>query len=409
MSQHPRVMTMPVTMSGNSEVLWLSTAALAVSAASLTGFGMRQRRYRGWAWWTSAMWLTTAGLALVAAWPGRPAALAAATVLLVQWPIVTSIGLRRFHGRLDLPGRERLDWAVLAVAAVAAASGPLWPVDGALGIVIPPTATLLAHLYAASLLFGGPEGRDGVPLRVLGGAMCIVGVAPLLLALPAADVLTSIEMRAVAAGLGSVVLAFIALMLVCERTERQLRESRRRLRVLANMDELTQVPNRRHFQRLASLALHHDLPGSATLLMFDVDHFKRINDQLGHAAGDRALRLVSASVTEHLRLHDVAGRRGGDEFVLLLRQTSVRDAMGVAARIVARIQSQADELRLPALTLSFGVVQLRSGERIDDAVRRADQALYEAKRQGRSRAVAAAGDEERPVFTESQRLGLTSC
>jgi diguanylate cyclase (GGDEF)-like protein len=407
--QRTGVVTMPSTMNGGTEVLWLSAAALAVSSASLTGFGMRQRRYRGWPWWTSAMWLTTAGLALVAAMPGRPEVLAVATVLLVQWPIVTLIGLRRFHGRLDLPGNDRLDWSVLAVAAGAAASGPLWPADGALGTVIPPTATLLAHLYAASLLFGGPEGRDGVPLRLLGATMCIVGVAPVLLALPAGDAMTSIEMRAVAAGLGSVVLAFISLLLVCERTERQLRDSRRRLQVLANMDELTKVPNRRHFQELASLALRNDKPGTATLLMFDIDHFKRINDHLGHAAGDRALRLVSGSVTEHLRLQDVAGRHGGDEFVLLLRQTSVRDAMAVASRIVARIQAQAEELRLPALTLSFGVVQMRSGEPIDDAVRRADQALYEAKRQGRSRAVAAMGDEERPVFTESQRLGLTSC
>jgi diguanylate cyclase len=400
---------MPATMNGSSEVLWLSAAALAVSSASLSGFGMRQRRYRGWAWWIGAMWLTTAGLALVAAWPTWAGALAVATVLLVQWPVVTLIGLRRFHGRLELPGRERADWCVLALAAGVAASGPLWPADGVLGSVIPPTTTLLAHLYAASLLFGGPEGRDGVPLRVLGGTMCIVGVAPVLLAGPAGDVLSSIEMRAVAAGLGSVVLAFISMMLVCERTERQLRDSRRRLRVLANMDELTKVPNRRHFQELATLALHHDLPGSATLLMFDIDHFKRINDDLGHAAGDRALRLVSGSVNEHLRAQDVAGRHGGDEFVLLLRQTSVRDAMAVASRIVARIQAQAEAMGLPSLSLSFGVVQMRSGEPIDDAVRRADQALYEAKRQGRSRAVAAVGDEERPVFTESQRLGLTSC
>ena len=402
-------MTIQSIMSSSGEVLWISAAALAVSSASLTGFGLRQRRYRGWHWWIGAMWLTTAGLALVAALPGRPVALAVATVLLVQWPIVTLIGLRRFHGRLDLPASERLDWTVLLVAASAAASGPFWASDGALGTVIPPTATLLAHLYAASLLFGGPEGRDGVPLRLLGGAMFIVGVAPMLLALPAADVLTSIEMRAIAAGLGSVVLAFISLTLVCERTERQLRDSRRRLRVLANMDELTNVPNRRHFQDLAALALHHDEPGTATLLMFDIDHFKHINDHFGHAAGDRALRLVSGSVMEHLRAQDVAGRHGGDEFVLLLRQTSVRDAMTVAARIVTSIQDQADESRLPALTLSFGVVQMQSGEGVDEAVRRADQALYEAKRQGRSRAVAAIGDEDRPVFTESQRLGLTGC
>lgn len=397
------------TMNETSQVLWMSAAVLAVSSASLTGFGLRQRRYRGWHWWIGALWLTTAGLALVAAMPDQPMALALATVLLVQWPIVTLIGMRRFHGRIDMPAREGVDWAVLVVVAIAAASGQFWPSDGALGTVAPSTATMLAHLYAASLLFGGPESRDGVPLRILGTTLCIVGAAPVLLAVPAADVLSSIEMRAIAAGLGSVAMAFISLTLVCERTERQLRDSRRRLRVLANMDALTNVPNRRHFQELAALALQDDLPGTATLLMFDIDHFKHINDHFGHAAGDRALRLVSRSVLEHLRAHDVAGRHGGDEFVLLLRQTSVHDAMSVAGRIVTRIQDQAGETRLPALTLSFGVVQMRAGELIDDAVRRADQALYEAKRQGRSRAVAAAGDEDRPVFTESQRLGLTSC
>jgi diguanylate cyclase len=398
-------------MNNGSEVLWISAAALAVSSASLTGFGRRQRQggTRGWHWWIAALWLTTAGLMLVAALPGEAAALVLASVLLVQWPIVTLIGLRRFHGRLDLPAGERLDWTVLALTVLAAASGPLWPADASLASVVPPTATLLAHLYAASLLLGGPTDHDGVPLRLLGGVMCIVGLAPVLLALPAAEVLSSLEMRAVAAALGSVVMAFLALTLVCERTERQLRDSRRRLRVLANMDALTNVPNRRHFQELAALVLQGDRPGSATLLMFDIDHFKGINDHLGHAAGDRALRLVSRSMIEHLRTHDVAGRHGGDEFVLLLRHTEVRDAMAVAARIVTRIQAQSQDANLPALTLSFGVVQLQRGEGVDDAVRRADQALYEAKRQGRSRAVAAIGDEDQPVFTESQRLGLTLC
>ena len=407
----PAVRRIHGNMNHGSEVLWISAAALAVSSASLTGFGLRQRQgsTRGWQWWISALWLTTTGLLLVAALPGQPAALAVASVLLVQWPIVTLIGLRRFHGRLELPASERLDWAVLALTATAAASGPFWPADASLASVVPPIATLLAHLYAASLLLGGPGDHDGMPLRLLGGVLCIVGLAPMLLALPAAEVLSSLEMRAVAAALGSVVMAFLALTLVCERTERQLRDSRRRLRVLANMDALTNVPNRRHFNELASLALRGDRPGSATLLMFDIDHFKGINDHLGHAAGDRALRLVSRSMTEHLRTHDVAGRHGGDEFVLLLRHTAVRDAMAVAARIVTRIQAQSEEASLPPLTLSFGVVQLQGGEGVDDAVRRADQALYEAKRQGRSRAVAAIGDEDRPVFTESQRLGLTLC
>ncbi|MFY9512551.1 MAG: GGDEF domain-containing protein, partial [Rubrivivax sp.] len=208
---------------------------------------------------------------------------------------------------------------------------------------------------------------------------------------------------------GNVVMAFVALTLVFERTERQLRDSQRRLRVLANTDTLTNVPNRRHFNELATLALRADGPGSAALLIFDIDHFKRINDRLGHAAGDRALRLVSEAMTEHLRAQDIAGRHGGDEFVLLLRGTPLRDAGHVAARIVQRLQERAEFSTLPPLSLSFGMVQVLGGEGIADALRRADQALYEAKRQGRSRAVAAFGDEDEPVFSESQRLGLTTC
>jgi diguanylate cyclase (GGDEF)-like protein len=143
------------------------------------------------------------------------------------------------------------------------------------------------------------------------------------------------------------------------------------------------------------------------VLLFDIDHFKQINDHLGHAAGDRALRMVARCMLEHLRSDDIPGRHGGDEFVLLLRQTAVREAMAVAARIVVQIRQEAERASLPALSLSFGIVQMHPQEPVDDALRRADRALYEAKRQGRSRAVAADGQEDQPVFTESRRLGLT--
>jgi diguanylate cyclase (GGDEF)-like protein len=236
--------------------------------------------------------------------------------------------------------------------------------------------------------------------------VALVALAPSLLALPAAELLAPLWARAAAAAMGALVVAFMAVTLVSERTERQLRESRRRLRTLANLDTLTQVPNRRHFQELADLALRDDTPGGAVLVLFDVDHFKLINDQLGHAAGDRALCLVSSSVLEHLRAHDVPGRHGGDEFVLLLRNTTTRQAMGVAARIVAEVQKRAPRQGLPALSLSFGLVQVGLAEGISVAMRRADQALYEAKRQGRSRAVAALGNEDKPVFSESRPLGL---
>ena len=208
--------------------------------------------------------------------------------------------------------------------------------------------------------------------------------------------------------LGSMAMAFIVLALSSQRTERELRQSRSRLRVLANIDMLTQVPNRRRFEELARRALQADEDGSAALLLVDIDHFKQINDKLGHAAGDRALKLVSRCTLELLRSNDVAGRHGGDEFVMLLRRSSTQDAMQVAERLVSHLQQQAHAHALPRLTLSFGIVQMRHGESIDETLHRADLALYEAKRLGRSRAVAADGDSEQPVFRSSERLGLTS-
>ena len=390
-------------MPTSSETLLFGAATLALAALALTGFGLRQRRYPGFGYWLAGLWITTAG-ALAAAVFGTNPGHRVAEMLLVPWPIFALVGLRRFLPRQQMPGRESVDWAVLGGAlmlmfASRSLAAPLadWLPGGLIACV---------HLYAATLLFMAPGGSENTPAQGLAAVMAVAALGQLLCTLPGAELLSPMVAWLAGATLGSVALAFAAVTLVSERNERQLRDSRRRLRVLANLDPLTQVPNRRRFQELADDALRHDTPGSAVLLMFDVDHFKQINDSLGHAAGDRALCLVCGSVLEHLRAHDVPGRHGGDEFVLLLRETNTRDAMSVAARIVTDVQRRAPRQDLPQLSLSFGLVQVGMVEDIRMALRRADQALYEAKRQGRSRAVTAQGDEKRPVFTESQRLGL---
>ncbi len=390
-------------MSSSTETLLLGTAALALAALALTGFGMRQKRYPGFGVWVLALWLATAG-ALVGAVMGGRAGHLAAEVLMMQWPILALVGLRRFLPRQQMPGHERYDWCVLAGALLVMLLSQ--KLDATLAEWLPDAVIACVHLYAATLLFMAPGGHENTPAQGLGTVMALGAMADLLCTLPGAELLSPMVACLAAATLGSVALAFTAVTLVSERTERQLRDSRRRLRVLANLDPLTQVPNRRRFQELADDALRHDTPGSAVLVMFDVDHFKQVNDSLGHTAGDRALCLVCGSVLEHLRTQDVPGRHGGDEFVLLLRETNTRDAMSVAARIVADVQRRAPGHDLPQLSLSFGLVQVGMVEDIRMALRRADQALYEAKRQGRSRAVTAQGDEKRPVFSESQRLGL---
>ncbi len=419
-----------------------AAAVLLVSATALTAFGLRQARPRGWGWWVAAPWITTAGVALAAfaapaglhALPGQEAALPAgqagralalaplrdalSAALLAAWPVLALVGLRRFLPRQPLPGSERVDWAVLggALAGILAVGAGSSTPTAATSAAVAGLAAV-PHLYAALLLFNGPGGREATPVLGLATAIALVALVPALAALttlaaigsPAWLAAPSLQARALAATLGLVVLAVVTITLVCERTERQLRDSRRRLRALANLDALTEVPNRRHFHELAAQALRQDAPGNAMLLLFDIDHFKLINDRLGHAAGDRALTTVAGAVLEELRAQDIVGRHGGDEFTLLLRGAGRAHAMAVAERISASVQQRALAAQLPALSLSFGLVQPAEGERVGDALRRADQALYEAKRQGRSRAVAASGNEAQPVFAESRRLDLTPC
>ncbi len=382
--------------------LLLLVAALAFSAAAA-----RHRQHRGLGAWQLALWMACAGAAVQAfAGPAQAAPWAwLAPLLLMQWPVWFLLGLRQFNGRNRLPATRRFDIAMLWLASAAQGAPALWP-EQTMALALACTASVGLHLYAAVLLFHAPAGRAGTPVLAVAAAAALAGLLPVLAMLPEIHSPVWHSAQALAAGLGGVLMAFVALTLLYDRTEQMLRASRRRLRQLANLDPLTQLPNRRHFQDLASRALRQDAPGSAALLIFDIDHFKHVNDHLGHAAGDRALCLVSASLLQHLRSQDLPGRHGGDEFVLLLRESHPRQAIGVAARIVDHVQRHAVAQQLPPLSLSFGVVQVAAGEALADALRRADQALYEAKRQGRSRAVAAAGDEARPVFSESQRLGL---
>ena len=390
-------------MDALSPTLLLCTALLLVAAGALSSYDLTQRTYRGFQWWTCALWLNAAGAGAIAWLSGAPAAWP--QLLLVPWPLLVLLGLRRFHARTGLPSHARIDLGLMAALPAAALLAMHWSTEAA-GLT-PLVAASIALLYAAAVVWSAPPGPDSAGLRLLGALWLLVALLPAL-ASTALPPLQTVVLQVCVVALGSLAMSFIVLTLSGQRTERELRQSRQRLRVLANIDMLTQVPNRRRFEELARRALQSDDAGSATLLLVDIDHFKQINDKLGHAAGDRALKLVSRCTLELLRSQDVAGRHGGDEFVMLLRRSSTQEAMQVAGRLVSHLQTQAHAHALPRLSLSFGIVQMRRGESIDETLQRADLALYEAKRLGRSRAVAADGDPEQPVFRSSQRLGLTS-
>jgi diguanylate cyclase (GGDEF)-like protein/PAS domain S-box-containing protein len=162
------------------------------------------------------------------------------------------------------------------------------------------------------------------------------------------------------------------------------------LQVLATTDPLTGLPNRRHFlaQLVKELArLQRFESQQAALLMLDLDHFKLVNDRHGHATGDAALRHFAHMVDGFLRKVDLAGRMGGEEFAILLVGSDCRRAKEFAERLrelIARTPLDTDRGPL-RISVSVGVTQLIAGDTADQALARADQALYRAKAQGRNR------------------------
>ncbi len=386
--------------------------ALLLAAAVLTSSGWHGRAHRGHRWWVSAQWLLLAGLALQLAIPLSAPAAWLAHLLVLQWPISVLAGLRRFYSRHGLPIPGGMDAAVLLLAWLAVPIAVVQEAPRAWQNLAWCAGPAALQLYAAWLLSRLGEFRDTPELKWLALTLAFVGAASLFPLFEAGQSPLASIPAASAAGLLTTLPALLlvpfALLLSFRRSEHTSFATQRKLRYLADMDVLTRVPNRRHFQELATDALRTIKADNASVLMFDIDHFRRINDMFGHASGDDALRQVSECMRETLREPDVAGRLGGDQFAILLPDTASKGAMVVASRIVTQLATRQVAPRIAPLSLSFGVVSLLEHETIADAIRRAEQALHEAKRQGRSRVVVATGSSDKPVFTNSRTLGLVN-
>ncbi len=164
--------------------------------------------------------------------------------------------------------------------------------------------------------------------------------------------------------------------------EKELKEFKQ----MAFMDNLTGVYNRRYFENLLKLEMEkanrYNLPFS--LLLFDIDHFKKINDTFGHAIGDEVLKTLCEIVSENLRKSDCLARWGGEEFVILTSYTPLEEAFSLAERLRSSIESYPFP-KVGKVTCSFGVAEFKKGLSPQEFFERADQALYQAKRTGRNR------------------------
>jgi diguanylate cyclase (GGDEF)-like protein len=176
---------------------------------------------------------------------------------------------------------------------------------------------------------------------------------------------------------------------ISDRYQDALQDLNATLKEASNRDPLTELPNRRGLMmRLKQEVERATRSGSRyAVVMLDVDHFKSVNDQHGHEAGDQVLMALGRTLTNELRAYDVCGRWGGEEFLMLLPETTLEEAQSVVTRTLATVRA----LQIPledktlSLTLSAGIALSRPGENLSAPLNRADAALYMAKQQGRDR------------------------
>jgi diguanylate cyclase (GGDEF)-like protein len=271
-------------------------------------------------------------------------------------------------------------------------------------------AEVVAHAVLAVLALGWSSGfqyyliplipfvmfNDRLPRRTV--AMISAGVFAALIALRAVAPETTAPASAASAAAvapflkyGNLAIPLLALALVSFYFRSASTSAERRMESMAHTDPLTGLLNRRSMEarlREAAQAFHRS--GSPfSVVMADVDHFKRVNDVHGHAAGDRVLRAVASLFGEGLRGKDAVARWGGEEFLLLLPETEAAVACEVAERLRAAAEARVGEAAglEDVVTVTFGVAVCERGMRVGECLRRADERLYEGKGAGRNRVV----------------------
>jgi len=185
------------------------------------------------------------------------------------------------------------------------------------------------------------------------------------------------------------VLTALAVLLHCTRLSVGFTHSlQSQLFHTAHHDSLTNLYTRR---RVIQEVKQLPESGLSAIILLDIDHFKRINDRLGHKFGDTILKRIAISINSNVRVTDVASRWGGEEFLILMPHTSVYDAQCVADRLLLHIRDWVGQVGNEPLTVTatLSVSEIRPGESFENAFNRTDNALYEGKQQGRNQVVLA--------------------
>ncbi|HEY4833035.1 MAG TPA: GGDEF domain-containing protein [Bradyrhizobium sp.] len=383
-----------------STLYLVATMVAAMLGAMLLFFG-RQEIIPALQWWGTAYLL---GAASVALWTlaadtlGPLLSLALNAVGFIACGMVWNAS-RVFHGRKPtLPGL-----VFGAIAWIAAAK--LLPADAAaLRLMI--GAGIVAVYAALTATELWTERRrtmqsrwPAIAVPVLHGFVLMLPIVLGSLLHPRGETFSNsiwVTVFAIELVLYAVGTVFVIFMLVSERTVTAHKNA-------ASMDPLTGMFNRRGFAEATSRVIEREANGGrpVTVMIFDIDHFKSINDRFGHPAGDEILKLFAAVVVNSLRISDLSGRIGGEEFAALL-PCSLEEAVIVAERVREAFEGSGivDDTGPVATTVSIGVAGGPAGTELEVLLAAADTALYQAKRSGRNRVEAA---EELPLSLENWR------
>lgn len=357
-----------------------------VFALTLALLAFSDRRTRGTVWLAVCTWLQLAMTFArsVIHSERENVLLSAGSCLIVLASFFLYMGLRWFAVRRPLPSRNgpvavsAVMLAVLAVSAFDVAAGLLAARICAIGMtafIVPMLwRTRIVAMQQAARLSAGAVGALGVTMLY----RLVLGLMP---QGPYAGGLDLVGRLATTLAATAVSFTFVGLFLA---------ESHRRLHDETRIDVLTGLRNRRSMEECVARAVNTSVQNGSplSLLVMDVDLFKNLNDNWGHAVGDRALQALGGCLLHSLDESVITARLGGEEFGVLLPGKRMEEAADVAELLRKRVQAiRIDEgPHMASITVSIGVSSLRNGERgWIDMLRRADKALYRAKNEGRNR------------------------
>jgi diguanylate cyclase (GGDEF)-like protein len=388
-------------MSLDTSTLYLvATLVAALLGVMLLFFG-RQERIAALNWWGAAYILGAASVALwtlASAELGEVLSSALHAVGFVACGMVWNAA-RVFHGR-------KTNWPGILLGAIAWVATVMTVAPDALALRITIGAGIVAVYAALTASELWSERRRALQKRWPAIAVPVLHGFVLMLPILLGDLLrphdenfsssiwvTAFAIELVLYAVGTV---FIIFMLVSERTVSAHKTA-------ASIDPLTGMFNRRGFAEATARMIDREANAGrpVTVMIFDIDHFKSINDRFGHPAGDEILKLFAAVVTNTLRITDLSGRIGGEEFAALL-PCSMDEAMIAAERVREAFASSgiaADDAPVDT-TVSIGVAGGPAFTELDVLLAAADTALYQAKRAGRNRVQAAT---EQPLSLENDR------